>query len=238
MRPVLSQLVRDMPFIVVSAFVVIIFGTVIISARTWSVLGPLTTRVETNEKVVALTFDDGPTQPETTKLLQVLSDEKVKATFYLIGLEMVREPQATDKIIAAGHEIGNHGYTHAPLMFMAWDRVSWEIQETDELIRDHGYDGTITIRPPYGHKLIELPVYSALHDRKIVMWDIVLGNKPNMTVENILEDAKQVRPGTIIIVHAMYAHNKTTLDSVGPLIKQLKSKGYRFVTVSELLKLN
>lgn len=235
-RSIWSQIRRDAPFIVVACFVIIILSAFVLSARTWGVLGPLATRIETNDKVVALTFDDGPTQPETDRLLRVLDDEQVKATFYLIGVEMVRQPRAIDDIVAAGHEIGNHSYTHNSLMFMAWHNLSQEIEITDRLIRSHGYAGDITIRPPFGHKLIELPAYAALHNRKIVMWDFVLGNRPDITVDDILSDAGQVRPGSIIIMHTMYAHNKTTLDSVQPLIKQLKSQGYSFVTVSELLK--
>jgi len=236
-RSLLLQIRRDMPFIVVAGFVVVILGSVVISAGTWGVLGPLTTRVETNQKVIALTFDDGPTQPETSRLLAVLKEEQVKATFYLIGVEMVRQPEATNSIIAAGHEIGNHSYTHNTLMFMSWGNLSREIELTDDLIKSHGYKGDITIRPPYGHKLIELPVYTALHNRQLIMWDTVLGNERGITIDKILRDAKQrIRPGSIVIMHAMYAHNKTTLDSVRPLIKQLKADGYRFVTVSELLR--
>lgn len=231
----LVQIRRDLPFIVVATFVVIILGSVIISARTWGVFGSLPTRMHTSDKVVALTFDDGPTQPETSRLLKILSDEQIKATFYLIGLEMNRASGATDDIIAAGHEIGNHGYTHKSMIFMSWSTLLSEIQKTDRLIRSHGYNGPITIRPPFGHKLIELPLYAMAHNRSIVMWDLVLGNKPNTTVDTILKDTRQVRPGSIIIMHTMYAHNKVTLESVGPLVKQLKSEGYRFVTVSELL---
>ncbi len=236
-RNVLAELKRDIPILLIATALVMLVGSITISARPWGVLGPLTTRVQTNERVVALTFDDGPTQPQTAKILSVLSDEQIKATFYLIGVEMVRSPKATDDIIAAGHEVGNHSYTHNSLMFMTWDRLSWEIEQTDALIREHGYDGPITIRPPYGHKLIELPLYAAVHQRKMIMWDVVLGNEPGVTTPKILHDADSIRPGSIIIMHVMYNHNKTTLDSVRPLIEKLKSQGYQFVTVSELLHL-
>jgi peptidoglycan/xylan/chitin deacetylase (PgdA/CDA1 family) len=232
------QLRRDRLWFALIAICLAIVCSIIIPARTWSVFGSLPTHVATPQKLVALTFDDGPTDAETAKLLATLRSEDVKATFYLIGVEMERHPRAADAIAAAGHEIGNHSYSHNSLMFMSWSSLSHEIEKTDSLIRGHGYEGPITIRPPYGHKLFELPTYAAMHHRELVMWDFVLGNQPNVTIEKILNDARQVRPGSIIIMHAMYAHNKTTLDSVAPLVKQLKSQGYQFVTVSELLGAN
>jgi chitin deacetylase len=237
-KSIKSQLKRDIPLFLIAATCAVLLSYVIITARTWGVLGPLMTRVNTNEKVIALTFDDGPTEPQTSKILSVLHAEQVKATFYLIGVEMVRSPKAADDIIKAGHEIGNHSYTHSSLMFMSWDRLSQEIEQTDTLIRQHGYTGPITIRPPYGHKLIELPVYTAMHQRNLVMWDVVLGNVAGATLASISKESEQIRPGSIAIMHIMYDHNKVTLDSVQPLIKKLKSQGYRFETVSELLKHN
>lgn len=238
LKAIRKQIWRDIYILAIVAVFLTVSGYVIIHARTWSILGPLPTRINTSEKVVALTFDDGPTQPQTSKILTVLSDEQVKATFYLIGLEMVRHPAAADAIIKAGHEVGNHGYTHASLMFMDSNTLNQEITRTDNLLRQHGYAGDITIRPPYGHKLFELPIYAAQHNRQLVMWDFPLGTEPNPTVDSIVADGvKQVRPGSIIIMHVMYDHNATTLNAVKPLIEKLKADGYRFVTVSELLGL-
>lgn len=235
-KAIRKQLWRDIYIVVIAAVFLALSGYVIIHARTWSVLGPLPTRISTQEKVVALTFDDGPTQPQTDKILSVLSQEKIKATFYLIGIEMVRHPAAADAIIRAGYEVGNHGYTHSSLMFMDPQTLNHEITRTDELLRQHGYLGNITIRPPYGHKLFELPIYAAQHDRQLIMWDFPLGTEPNATVDSIVSSGvKQVRPGSIIVMHVMYDHNQTTLNAVQPLIRKLKTEGYRFVTVSELL---
>lgn len=235
-KAIRKQLWRDTYIVVIAATFLAASGYVIIHARTWSILGPLPTRINTQEKVVALTFDDGPTQPQTDKVLSVLSQEQIKATFYLIGVEMVRHPAAADAIIRAGHEVGNHGYTHSSLMFMDPLTLSREITRTDALLRQHGYLGDITIRPPYGHKLFELPIYAAQHNRQLVMWDFPLGTESGATVDSIVDSGvKQTRPGSIIIMHVMYDHNQTTLNAVQPLIQKLKAKGYRFVTVSELL---
>lgn len=235
-KAVRKQVWRDVLIIAAVAIALVGIGWIIIHARTWSVTGPLPTRIHTQQKVIALTFDDGPAQPETDKILATLHDEQVRATFYLIGLEMVRHPAAADAIIAAGHEVGNHGYTHSSLMFMDPQTLSHEITKTDALLRQHGYTGDITIRPPYGHKLFELPIYAAWHHRQLVMWDFVLGNTPSDTVDSIVRDGtRQVRPGSIIVMHVMYGHNKVTMDAVKPLIEKLKADGYTFVTVSELL---
>lgn len=236
-KRLLGQAWRDRWLLLVITLVLILIGFLIIPQERFSLFGPLTSRIQTNEKVVALTFDDGPTEPQTSRLLGILQREHVTATFYLIGLEMERSPTSVDAIMAAGHEVGNHSYRHNGLLFMGYQGEAREIERTDDLIRQHGYVGPITIRPPYGYKLWELPLYAAAHDRQIIMWDFVLGNEPNSTVASILAKARDnIRPGSIIIMHPMYNHNKTVVDSVQPLIRQLKSHGYSFVTVSELLQ--
>lgn len=235
-RSTLGQVWHDKWLILCIALVIMLGGMIIIPQQGWTVFGPTIARVATSEKVVALTFDDGPTQPQTNQLLDILEDERIKATFYLIGAEMKRSPQATDAIIAAGHEIGNHSYSHSSLAFMGYNGEAQEIEKTDALIRQHGYAGPITIRPPYGHKFWELPLYAALHNRQIIMWDFALGNMPGISSSDILNEAKKrTRPGSIIIMHPMYEHNKITLESVRPLVRELKASGYRFVTISELL---
>ena len=126
-------------------------------SRTFQFFGEIYPRVETTKKIVALTFDDGPSHSQTNEILSVLRDENVKATFYLIGNEIEKNQGEAEKMIAEGHEIGNHTYNHERMILVSPSFVKNEIDKTDELIKKAGYKGEITFRPPYCRKLFALP---------------------------------------------------------------------------------
>lgn len=213
-------------------------GYVLMSSRTFQVFGGLTNRVETNEKIVALTLDDGPTRGYTEIILETLKTEDVKATFFLMGEYMHKYPELGKKIVDAGHQVGNHAYTHQPMILRSYSFYKNEVERTDAEIRKAGYQGEIVFRPPYGKKLFGLPLYLADNKRKTIMWDV----EPE-TAENINYDsesmaayaAKQVKPGSIILYHAMYEGRQASLLALKPTIKKLKEQGYTFVTINELL---
>jgi peptidoglycan/xylan/chitin deacetylase (PgdA/CDA1 family) len=106
--------------------------------------------------VVALTLDDGPTEV-TPRVLQMLEDLDVPATFYLTGAELEERPELGRAIVEAGHEVGNHTATHRRMVLVGSGTVAEEIERTDAAIRATGYDGEITFRPPHGKKLVTLP---------------------------------------------------------------------------------
>lgn len=106
--------------------------------------------------MVALTLDDGPTEV-TPRVLQMLEDLDVPATFYLTGTELEERPELGRAIVEAGHEVGNHTATHRRMVLVGSGTVAEEIERTDAAIRATGYDGEITFRPPYGKKLVTLP---------------------------------------------------------------------------------
>ncbi|HET6622496.1 MAG TPA: polysaccharide deacetylase family protein [Candidatus Saccharimonadales bacterium] len=209
----------------------------LISSRTFQLGGDLVRSVETSQKVVALTFDDGPEPPYSDQLLSILKDKGVKATFFLIGQEMQRHPAATQRLIDSGNQIGNHTLTHDGLAFVSPSYIAWQIESTDRIIRNHGYDGTIPFRPPYGMKLIWLPQYLQQHDRPNIMWTVVAddNNAAQATRQIRHRVLSQLKPGMIIDMHAMYAHNKPVRDVLPRLIDDIKAAGYRFVTVDQLL---
>lgn len=204
-------------------------------SRSFALAGQLVDRVDTPAKVVALTFDDGPTG-QTSQVLRMLDDAGIKATFYLTGAELTAVPQYGAAIAAAGHEIGNHSYTHRRMVLMSPGTVAEEIERTDAMIRATGYQGPITFRPPYGKKLWTLPRYLATHDRTMVTWDVEPDSATETNADAIVaETAAQVRPGSIILLHAMYDSRTASRTAVPRIIDELRSDGYRFVTVSELL---
>ncbi|SER02912.1 polysaccharide deacetylase family protein [Piscibacillus halophilus] len=205
--------------------------------RTFQLFGELVSDVETEEKVVALTFDDGP-GVYTDQILDILRDHDVKGTFYLIGEEMENHFEDTKLIVEEGHEIGNHSYTHSRMIFKSYSFIQDEIEKTDELIREAGYEGDITFRPPYGRKLVMLPLYLSNQDREAIMWNIEpdtdpeMAKSPQMMAEHVAEN---IEPGSIILLHVMNEWRKDSLEAVEPIITSLKEEGYSFVTVSELL---
>lgn len=226
--------------IVISLLLFIPFAMIVVTiipARAFQLGGTLVSRVDTDEKVVALTFDDGPKPGHTEALISTLQKADVPATFFLIGIEMARHPAETQKLVDAGFEIGNHSYHHDSLVFKSGRQIASEIESTDTIIREHGYLGNIPVRPPYGHKLVGLPSYLGSHNRPTIMWNIAPDeNDYNQDPQDIISTTlSSVRPGSIIILHGMHDHNKPVRDALPQLIIELRAQGYRFVTISELL---
>lgn len=204
------------------------------------VFGEIKSQAMISEKVVALTFDDGPTPDKTNQILQILAEEQIPATFFLIGQEVQQHPQLVRQILAAGHQVGNHSFSHQRMIFKSPAFVAGEIEQTDKLLRDSGVDGVIYFRPPYGKKLLVLPWYLMKHHRVSVTWDVAPENFPKIAKDpQALVDytVQQTKPGSIILLHVMYDSRQATMQAVPQIIRQLKAQGYRFVTVHELLKL-
>lgn len=209
-------------------------------ARGWQWTGELVARVETGERVVALTFDDGPTDRYTGEVLAVLAAREVPATFFLVGQAIRRHPEATRRIVEAGHEIGNHSYSHRRMVAVTPGFVDDELSATDAAIREAGYEGPVRFRPPYGKKLVVLPWYLARNGRTTVTWDVEpetwlpVDAPPRDFVNHVLE---RVRPGSIVLLHVMFDARESTRQALPAIIDALRGRGYRFVTVSELLAL-
>lgn len=210
----------------------------LMKSRTFQLFGGLTNRVTTQNKVVALTFDDGPTPGYTDEILATLAKEEVTATFMLIGREIHQHPGEAKKIVAAGHQIGNHSYTHQRMVLKPASFYQTEIEQTDAEIRNAGYTGEIVFRPPYGKKLYGLPHYLSAHERKTVTWDVEpesdskIASSTEAIVRHTVDNTK---PGSIILLHSMYSTGQKSRNAIGPIIRQLKAKGYTFVNITNLL---
>ncbi|MET9212234.1 MULTISPECIES: polysaccharide deacetylase family protein [unclassified Nocardia] len=219
----------------VALLLVIVAGLyVLMNSRTYQLTGRLVDRVDTDEKLVALTFDDGPTE-RTPEILRTLAELRVPATFYLIGDNLAAHPEYGAAIAAAGHEIGNHSYSHRRMVLISGDTVRAEIERTDAEIRRTGYQGPITFRPPYGKKLWALPSYLAEHDRTTVTWDVEPDSAGGATRAAIVDDTlAQTKPGSIVLLHVM--HGRESAAALPEIVAGLRARGYDFTTVSDLLR--
>ncbi|WP_342536259.1 polysaccharide deacetylase family protein [Sporosarcina sp. FSL K6-3508] len=204
----------------------------LMNSRTFQLFGGLTSNVETNQKVVALTFDDGPTK-NVDSILAVLNQYNIKATFFLIGNEIEMNLTEAEKIVKAGHQVGNHTYSHRRMIFKSPFFIKEEIEETDILIRRIGYEDEIDFRPPNGKKLLFLPYYLNKQKRDTITWNI----EPDSAVDKMDYVKQNIKNGSIILLHPMYDETGEQLKLIEDIIKLLLDEDYEFVTVNELQKL-
>ncbi len=211
----------------------------IMKARNFQFFGTMVTRVNTTKPVVALTFDDGFNPPYTDSVLSILEQHDVRATFFVTGQSVERFFPETQRLVQAGHQLGNHTYSHTPMVFQTPEFIRTEIERTDSLIRQVGYQGDIYFRAPNCKKLFLLPYYLEQTNRKHIIWDLEpetypeIANDSSKIVAYVVDNA---RPGSIILLHTgnrlPYAESVKALPGI---IDGLKRKGYQFKTVAELL---
>ncbi len=193
--------------------------------------------VQTDEKIVALTYDDGPRSPTTEGVLDVLAKHQVNATFFLIGERAEKNPTLVRREYNAGHELGNHTYTHPVLIFRTPSFVREQIEKTDKIIRDCGYDKEIFFRSPKGMKLLADSWTLKKMNRKNILFDTVAWDWDSPGVQKIVDNVmKDVRPGSIILLHDGCGDEHDVVEASDIIITRLKEQGYKFLTISELLK--
>ncbi len=203
------------------------------NSRTYQLVGTIVNHVETKEKLVALTFDDGPTG-NVDDLLPLLDKYNAKATFFLIGRELKENLPAAEKIVAAGHQIGNHTYSHNRMVFKSLSFIKEEIETTDALIREAGFEGEIDFRPPNGKKLVGLPYYLNKNDRETITWNLEPDSYYEEPKDKVNYVKKNISPGSIILLHPMYDKTGNEYKTTEGILSALTHMGYRFVTVNEL----
>ena len=181
---------------------------------------------------------DGPVVGLVDTIIGILGARGVHATFFVIGNEAARSPNVGAALVRAGHELGNHSWSHQHMAFKSSGRIRDEVERTDSVIRSMGYKGRIYFRPPYGFKLVSLPRYLSRTNRETIMWDVEPDTYADVAatsqgiVRHVLD---RVRPGSIIVLHVWYPSRATSLHAVGPLIDSLHARGFRVGTVGDLL---
>jgi peptidoglycan-N-acetylglucosamine deacetylase len=191
-----------------------------------------------NEKVIALTIDDGPWPKTTVEMLDILKQNDVKATFFWVGSALQANPQIAKRVVAEGHAIGNHTWNH---LYKRMDAATAknEIEKTNELIYQTTGVKTSFFRPPGGYLNNGLAAYAKSQKNSVVMWSVTSADtdphaKYQVFVKNILRDAK---PGAIVLMHDGGGNRERTVKALPEIITGLKQQGYRFVTIPELLEM-
>lgn len=179
-------------------------------------------------KCVALTFDDGPGK-HTDRLLRHLAKHRALATFFVVGRAVAERPGPVGRAYAAGHEIGNHTWSHPDLTRLPAARVRSQLARTDRAVQK--VTGTVPglVRPPYGamNKAVRRQT-----DRPMVMWDVDTLDWRHRDSGTVARKAiKRARPGSVILFHDIHP---TTVRAVPRVLGTLAKRGYRFVTVSTL----
>jgi len=183
---------------------------------------------------IAMTFDDGPNATLTPKLLDLLAARKIKATFFVIGQNVAEHPEIVGRAVREGHEIGNHSWSHPYFARLSDDAIRSQLRRTDEAILNATGIHPKLLRPPYGS--ITARQKQWIHDEfgyEIILWDVdpLDWKRPGPTViaNRILKDT---RAGSIVLSHDIHPG---TIEAMPATLAQLQEKGFKFVTVSELI---
>jgi peptidoglycan/xylan/chitin deacetylase (PgdA/CDA1 family) len=185
---------------------------------------------------IAMTFDDGPSATLTPKLLDLLATRHIKVTFFVIGENVAEHPEIVARAAREGHEIGNHSWSHPNFGKMSDDNVRSQLRRTDDAIRSATGNRPTLMRPPYGS--ITAREKHWIHDEfgyRIILWDVdpYDWKRPGPAVvrNRIL---KETQPGSIVLSHDIHPG---TIEAMPSTLDALEAKGFKFVTVSELIRM-
>jgi peptidoglycan/xylan/chitin deacetylase (PgdA/CDA1 family) len=185
---------------------------------------------------IAMTFDDGPSATLTPKLLDILAAHQIKASFFVIGENVAEHPEIVARAAREGHEIGNHSWSHPNFGKMSDGGVRNQLQRTDDAIKSATGSRPTLLRPPYGS--ITAREKRWIHDLsvyQIILWHVdpydCKRPGPSVVRNRIL---KETRPGSIVLSHDIHPG---TIEAMPSTFDALQAKGFKFVTVSELIRM-
>jgi peptidoglycan-N-acetylglucosamine deacetylase len=208
-------------------------------SRSSQLFGPSVYRGPGNRRSIALTFDDGPSEM-TAELLEYLDRERVTATFFQCGMNVKRLPGIAGQVAAAGHQIGNHTYSHPHLPMKSKRFIDWEFTEAQRTITGEIGIAPMILRPPYGLRWLGMREVQSKLSLLCVLWTAI-GNDwkwpASLIVPHVL---KYVSPGGIVCLHDGRDVQKNPdvramMTAVRTIVPILKDRGYSFETVSDLI---
>lgn len=200
------------------------------------------TGLKPGTKQLALTYDDGPNDPYTERLLDVLAKHNVRATFFLMGRFVKQRPDIARELVRAGHVVGNHTFTHPRLIFESASQVKAEIAQCHQAITDAVGEYSKLFRPPFGgRRPVTLRVVRGLGFEP-VMWNVTGYDWSAPSVEHIERKvARRVRGGNVILLHdgghhAFGTDRSRTVIATDHLIARYRAEGYEFLTIPEMME--
>jgi peptidoglycan-N-acetylglucosamine deacetylase len=193
-------------------------------------------------KLLALTYDDGPNDPHTMRLLEVLARHNVRATFFLIGRYVQQRPDIVHEIVKAGHVIGNHTFTHPLLTLKSASEIRKELTDCRSAIQDAVGEHSNLFRPPFGGRRPAVLRIARELGLEPVMWNVTgydWSAPPAAVIEKKV--SSQIRGGDVILLHdgghkQMGADRSQTVLATDHLITRYKSEGYDFATIQQMLE--
>ena len=186
---------------------------------------------------IAMTFDDGPHAANTPRLLDMLKQRNIKATFFVVGQCVVEYPAIMKRIVAEGHEVASHSWSHPNLMKMGEGSVTDQLQKTHEAIEKTTGVAPTVMRPPYGAFTANQRGWAnAKWGYKIILWDVDPLDWKVRNAERVKSEIlRHTVAGSIILSHDIH---KSTVDAMPDTLDGLTGRGFKFVTVSELLAMD
>lgn len=193
-----------------------------------------------NKKMAALTFDDGPDIIYTPKILDILNEKKIKATFFVIGQQVRYQPEMLKRIINEGHEIGNHSWSHPNFIELTTSQLKNEIESTETEIRSLIGKSTSILRPPYGlFTKSDIQIINEL-GFKVIMWSVNTMDWTGLTSEEIISIVnRDLTGGAILLQHSFQSSTGRldgTVKALPVIIDNLINEGYEIVTIPKLLE--
>ena len=192
--------------------------------------------VTTDKKQIALTFDDGPHPTLTPRILEILAKYNVHATFFMVGQNVLHYPDAARAVIEAGHEVGNHTFSHPHIADLNEKAIFEEIGKCEDALEELCEYRPHILRTPQGALTPSLEHCLLDDDYILVLWSLDTRDWEHKSTASVVQAVlDRVQPGDIILMHDFIGHNSKTPEALEKIIPILLSQGYEFVTVSELL---
>ena len=192
--------------------------------------------VKTDSKKIAITFDDGPHPFLTEKIMSILDEYNAKATFFMVGINVINYPDVARKVIAAGHEVGNHTFSHNHLKVMSEAALSNELGRCEDALEELCEYRPHLFRPPEGAVNTYIQHCSDNGDYRLVLWSVDTRDWENKDTNRIVDAVlSQIKPGDIILMHDYIGYHSKTPEALQVLLPKLIEDGYEPVTVSQLL---
>jgi peptidoglycan/xylan/chitin deacetylase (PgdA/CDA1 family) len=195
-----------------------------------------------SSKKLALTYDDGPNDPHTLRLLEVLAKHNVHATFFLIGKYVQKRPDIARAVVQGGHAIGNHTLSHPNLIFTSHQQTRSELQQCQQVISDATGEVPRLFRPPFGGRRPDTLQLARSLGLEPVMWNVTgwdWKGKPSNYIEQKI--GKRIRGGDVILLHdgshAVFgADHSQTVIATDRLIARYRDQGFEFVTIPQMME--